>query len=133
MDHRTNDQKQAISQAESFVLGELRKKYPADKWPRVVEGWRRHSCSEWIQCPVGVIEGLFKKVASGDFGKDKKLFVDCNDGTNLPTVWYDWKQKTETVAKAASIKRKLAADAADKADKRPRVDRILEDTKFKTS
>ena len=77
---------------------------------------------------MGVIEGLFKRACEKD-----NLFVDCNDGTNLPKVWYDWKQKTETAAKAASIKRKLAADAADKADKRPRVDRIYEDSKFKTT
>ena len=31
MDHRTNDQKLAISQAESFVLSKLRKKYPDRK------------------------------------------------------------------------------------------------------
>ena len=106
----TKEQKSNLDRAETFVLSELKARYPkTENWPGIDNAFRLHfSRSEWVEgVRIEVIAGLFRKVRdSGEYGPC--LFV-YNDGrVNVPSVWYEFRKKV--IGEAAETRAEKKAD-----------------------
>ena len=68
----TKEQKSNVDRAETFVLSQLKGRYPAtENWPGIDNAYRLHfSRSEWVEgVRIEVVAALFRKVRdSGEYG-----------------------------------------------------------------
>ena len=121
-DYRTQEDKNRLGRMETFVLSTLKEMYPEHKYhPGIPEKYRLHfSRSEWIQgVPVEEIEDVFQRCAK-EFGS-ACLYVKISSGTNIPRIWYAWRDRFR--AHEAAVKRKMQEEQANKEEARGRAKR----------
>ena len=97
---QTAEQKSNVDRAETWVLPELKKKYPRHShWPGIPQKWRLFfQRSEWVEnINEGVIEKLFSEVqSSGLFGPC--LHIKNGKNVDIPKVWDAWRVKVYSEA-----------------------------------
>ena len=131
---QTKGQKSNTDRAESFVLRELKKRYPsAQNWPGIEERYRVYmSRSEWIcGVPLVEVEKLFKEISvSEEFGPS--LYILNGPGVNIPELWYKFRNGVRDADAAVKAKKEQDTDAEEKRlAKKRKWDSVYETRKFK--
>jgi len=135
---QTKAQKSNVDRAETFVLRELKKKYPsAQNWPGIQERFRVYmSRSEWIcGVPLVEVEKLFKVVSSLEKEFGPSLYILNGPDVNIPDLWYKFRHGVITEAKETAAAKKaqeeLSAKGQERLERKRKWDDIYEPRKYK--